>query len=61
MQIAEAEIHHFFTAPNGTDTLDEDGEPMLGFYYRLPGGDLMGPYGCGAEATQAAEAEWAQT
>lgn len=57
-----ANIHHYFPHPDtGFVSIDEDGDPILGFYYQLlddkdePVSHLMGPYGAAIEAEEAAE------
>ncbi len=56
---ANAEIHQF----DGS-TVDEDGEIMLGFYYRfldthdIPISLLMGPYASASEAEAACHREY---
>jgi len=52
-------IHHFF-AENGQVTLDDEGEPMIGFYYEIMRGSvpisaLTGPYNSGPEAEAACQ------
>lgn len=46
----QANIHHF----DGS-SLDEDGECLLGYYFEITSGDLMGPYGSQAEAEAACQ------
>lgn len=49
----EAKIHYY----QGT-SLDEDGEPMFGWFFEWPPGQLMGPYNSGAEAEIACQQEY---
>ena len=57
------EIHYFPASGNFTD---EDGEPLIGYYYRfaddfdIPTSVMMGPYNTGLEAEEACQTEWQQ-
>jgi hypothetical protein len=56
-------IHHFYTE-DGRDTLDAEGEPMIGFYYQrmvnedTPDGEMTGPYPVRGDAEDAARQAW---
>ncbi len=59
-----ANIHHYFVDPKtGAVHLDDDGEPLLGFYYEIVDlhgtavDGLMGPYGDPVQAERACIAE----
>jgi len=60
-ELPDAHIHHFFSDPaTGRVQLDEDQEPMIGFYYEIerPNGaptHLMGPYTTAEDAEQACQ------
>ena len=63
--LATAHIHHFFPHPDtGYVEYDEDGDPMLGFYYEIvdaegePLMEMMGPYRTPEEAEQACHTAW---
>ena len=52
-----ANIHHFFAQGNRVK-LDDEGEPMIGFYFEIMQGsralsELTGPYNSGPEAEAA--------
>lgn len=60
-----AEVVHFETNPQtGEDVLNDEGEPMLGFYWRIfdwdysPLTELIGPYFDCDEAVEAATRHW---
>ena len=60
-----ARIHNFFPHPTtGEVHLDEDGDPMLGFYFDLiddednPLCGMMGPYSTTEEVDKAAHRAW---
>ena len=66
MSLPYANIHYFDYDPQTNNVcLDEDNEPMFGFYFELIDGDgaalcgLMGPYSTKAEVEEAAHKEWA--
>ena len=52
---------HEFSIINGLTHLDEDGDPMIGWYYQFldiyerPITKLMGPYGTNTEAEKACQ------
>ena len=60
-----ARIHHFFPHPTtGEVHHDEDGDPILGFYYEFVDEDesslgrMMGPYSTTEEVEKAAHRAW---
>jgi hypothetical protein len=58
-----AAIHEYTVLPNGFVHTDEDGEPLIGFYYqfvsgRYPISSLMGPYHSKDEVEAAAQKAW---
>lgn len=64
-QPLRANIHHYEPHPiTGEYHRDEDGEPLLGYYYEItdlngiPLGLPMGPYGTPAECEQACAAAY---
>lgn len=58
-----ADIHHF-AANNDTGVVDDDGDPVMGWYFQLmqnqitPLTALIGPYGSHGECEKAAIREW---
>jgi len=60
----QAQIHHYFPHPDtGTVEYDEDGDPIIGFYYEficngMPIMEMMGPYPTLEEAQAACEKAW---
>ena len=61
----EANIHHFTSDPKkGEIFIDDDGEPLHGYYYEIKGADgvplhdIVGPYNSAADAEQAAINAW---
>ena len=63
--LVHAHIHEFFPHPvTGFIDHDEEGDPMLGFYFQLVDGDglpvmgLMGPYKTAEDAEEACHREW---
>lgn len=63
-QEAYADVYHYFPHPEtGEVILDDEGDPMLGYYYQLvndvgPLSHLMGPYANADEAEAACLRAW---
>jgi len=60
-----ARIHHFFPHPTtGEVYYDEEGDPLLGFYYDFVDdeenqiGSMMGPYSSNEQVEAAAQRAW---
>ena len=60
-----AHIHHYFPHPEtGHVDYDDDGDPIIGFYYQIvdldgePLSEMMGPYSNAEEAEEACHREW---
>ena len=66
MEKYHADIHYFFPHPQtGEVSTEDEGDPILGFYYQIkdekgPVGHMTGPYGTAEEAEAECQKAWSR-